>query len=202
MKLKKTIIQYSIACIAIALLLSACEADDPVREDVPEMITKVSMAFTPNGGGPVIIATATDPDGDGIQDLEIDGEIILESDTEYVLEIELINGLAQPGTAEYDVTDEVSEEGAEHMFFFAWTGNLFSDPEGDGNVDDRADAVNYEDEDVEGNPLGLRTTWTTGAAASGDLRVILKHQPDLKSATSDVNTGETDLDIAFPVVIQ
>jgi hypothetical protein len=43
----------------------------------------------------------------------------------------------------------------------------------------------------------LETSWTTGAASSGTFRVVLKHQPGLKSATSGSSTGETDLDITF-----
>lgn len=193
-------IYISILCIAVALL-SACEADDPVKEDVPEMITQVNLIFTPADGGAPVTATAIDPDGEGVQDIQVDGPVNLSADTEYILDIELVNGLAEPGTAEYNVTDEVSEEAEEHLFFFSWTDNLFSDPSGNGNVDNRNDPVNYEDEDADGQPLGLKTAWTTGEATTGELRIILKHQPGLKSANSDANTGETDLDIRFPLII-
>ena len=81
-------------------------------------------------------------------------------------------------SAASDNTSQVEEEAAEHMFFFAWTGDVFSDPTGDGNADNRADDVNYSDQDAGGLPLGLSTEWTTGDASAGTFRVVLKHQPE------------------------
>lgn len=189
--------------IAAAVFFSGCSDDDPKKEDTPELITKATLTFTPAGGGSAIVVTATDPDGEGVQDMAPDDEIDLAANTEYVLTLQLINGLAEPSDEAYDVTAEVSEERDEHMFFFAWTNNLFSNPAGNGNVDTRSDAVNYDDEDSNGLPLGLTTTWTsTDATASGTFNIMLKHQPDLKSATSDSNTGETDLDLTFTINVQ
>ena len=189
------------------LLLYGCSSDDPQREDVPELITKVTLTFTPAGGGTAVVATATDPDGEGVQNLAADGEISLAFDKTYTLAIGLVNGLADPADPAYDVTEEVREEGVEHFFFFSWTNDVFSDPAGNGNMDNRDDAVNYsggsDSKDVNGLPLGLTTTWTSApAAASGTFRVVLKHQPGLKSATSDSNTGETDTDVSFTIKIQ
>ena len=190
------------------LVFNGCKENDPAKEDVPELITKATLTFTPNGGGAAVVVTATDPDGEGVQDIKVDGAINLSPTKTYVLSIELINGLAAPTAPEYNVTDEVEEEGDEHIFFFAWTNNTFSNPTGNGNVDARADAVNYSggtnSNDANGKPLGLTTTWTsatpTGTSTlSGTFRVLLKHQPGLKTDTSDSNTGETDLDLTFPL---
>ena len=194
------------ALIFSLMFLSGC-GDDPEKEDAPELITKATLTFTPQGGGTVVTATATDPDGEGVQNLRVDGPIALATNKTYVLTIALINGLASPNTPEYDISEEVEEEGDEHMFFFAWTNNVFSNPTGNGNVDNRADAVNYTGganaTDANGLPLGLTTTWTSALnAASGTFRVVLKHQPETKSATSDVNVGETDMDITFTLNVQ
>lgn len=190
---------FSIVLMAGVISLTSCSEDDPMKEDVPELITKATLTFTPVGGGTPITVSATDPDGEGVQDIQVDGAINLAANTTYALTLGLINELAETSSPEYNIADEVEEEGDEHMFFYSWTGDVFSDPAGNGNIDNRADAVNYEDEDDNGFPLGLTTTWTTAANGSGTFRVVLKHQPDLKSATSDVNTGETDLDIEFEV---
>ena len=179
------------------LTMASCDDNDPVKEDVPELITKATLTFTPSGGGTAVVATATDPDGEGVQDIVVDGAINLTSGTTYTLTISLINELADPSDEEYKIDEEVEEEGDEHMFFFGWTDGLFSDPTGNGNIDSRADAVNYQDQDENGLPLGLETTWTAGAASAGTFRVVLKHQPDLKTAVSDFNTGESDLDVTF-----
>ncbi|HZI24533.1 MAG TPA: hypothetical protein VFD46_05625 [Chryseolinea sp.] len=183
------------------LFAFGCEVEAPIREDVPELITQVTLTFTPAVGDPVVV-TATDPDGEGVQDVQVDGDINLEAMKTYNLSLTLTNGLAAPSDPEYDVTEEVEEEGHEHLFYFSWTNDVFSDPSGDGNLDSRSDPINYDDEDVNGLPLGLQTTWTTAAASSGDFRVVLKHQPELKSATSESTVGETDVDITFTVNVE
>ena len=185
---------------ASALLMTSCDDEDPEKEDVPELITKVTLTFTPVGGSsPTVTATATDPDGEGVNDLAVDGPINLASTNTYVLTIGLTNELANPGENGFDVAEEVEEEGDEHMFFFGWTGEVFFIPDGNGNIDNRADEVSYQDEDENGLPLGLITRWTTSTASSGNFRVILKHQPGVKTATSDANTGETDVDVTFVI---
>lgn len=190
----------------ILLGLSSCGSPDPVKEDVPELITKVTLTFTPQGGGPSVIATAADPDGEGIQDIVVDGAIRLAPNSTYLLQIALINGLAAPTDAAYDITSEVEEEGDEHMFFFSWTAGVFANPAGNGNFDNRGDDVRYEGAenslDEGGLPLGLTTTWTTAAGGNGEFRVVLKHQPDLKSATSSSSSGETDLDVTWTIEIE
>lgn len=169
-----------VIALTVLLLSFGCEVEDPVREDVPELITKVTLTFSPPDGDPVVV-TATDPDGEGVQDVQVDGAIKLEATKRYSLSLTLANGLVKPSDPEYDVTEEVAAEGDEHIFFFSWTNDIFSDPSGNGNIDNRADGVNYQDEDINGLPLGLETIWTAGAASSGEFRVVLKHQPDRKS---------------------
>ncbi|HTF28225.1 MAG TPA: hypothetical protein VK625_05230 [Flavitalea sp.] len=193
--------------IALTGFLSGCKDDDPKKEDTPELITKATLVFTPSGGGSTVTVTATDPDGEGVQDIAVDGPINLAANKTYTLAIALINELAAASDPAYNITEEVEGEGDEHLFFFSWTNNVFSDPAGNGNVDNRNDAVNYtggsNSKDANNRPLGLTTTWASAAStASGSFRVLLKHQPDLKSDTSDSNTGETDLDISFSINVQ
>jgi hypothetical protein len=191
-----------VAAIVAGAFTSGCDADDPTREDTPELITKATLTFTPASGGPAVVVTAIDPDGLGVQNMIVSGPVILVPSENYVLTIDLINELAQPNDPAYDIGEEVAEEGDEHLFFFSWTNNVFRDPAGDGNIDNRADDVNYLDEDSNAFPLGLQTSWVAGGVSSGALRVVLKHQPELKSATSTSLMGETDLDLQFAVTIQ
>ena len=189
-----------VSAIVTVSFLSGCDDEDPQKEDTPEMITKATLTFTPDAGTPVVV-TATDPDGEGVQDILVDSPINLESNKTYTLSISLINELADPSDEAYDITQEVKEEGDEHMFFFEWTNNIFADPAGNGNMDNRNDDVNYEDTDANSLPVGLETLWTVGAPSSGTFRVVLKHQPDLKTGTSGASVGETDLDISFDINI-
>lgn len=173
----------------------------PGEENPEEIITDVNLTFTA-GDGTIVTATAQDPDGEGPLGLEVVVPIALVANTTYTLTMELLNA-ENPDDIE-DITEEIEEEDAEHMFFFAWTESYFSDPEGDGNVDNRDDAVNYQDTDGGGLPVGLTTTWSTGDAttADGEFRVILKHQPDgIKTATSTVTDGDTDIDIIWALSI-
>lgn len=205
MTLKNHLFIY-VALITISML-SGCNSEDPQKEDVPELITKVTLTFVPTTGTPVVVS-ATDPDGEGVQSIKTDGPITLQKSTTYVLMIHLINGLAEPNDEAYDVTKEVEEEGDEHMFFFAWTGDAFSDPAGNGNIDNRHDDVLYtsgdNSKDKNGLPLGLTTTWTTASLATSgaNFQIVLKHQPGMKTSTSTSNDGETDLDITFQLVVQ
>lgn len=197
-----TLMTAALAIVCLSVMSGCDDDDDPQKEDTPELITQATLTFTPSGGGTPVVVTATDPDGEGVQDIEVDGPINLSGATSYTLAIQLINELAAPSDPEYNITEEVDEESDEHMFFFSWTNNVFNDPTGNGNVDNRDDDINYEDEDGDGLPLGLETFWTTAAASSGTFRVLLKHQPELKNASSTSSTGETDLDIEFTINIQ
>jgi hypothetical protein len=200
---------HSFAAISILAitLLASCEGEDPKKEDVPEMVTKVTLTFTAPGATPIVVS-AVDPDGEGVKDIAPDGPINLAKGTTYVMSIGLINALAEPTSDAYNVTTEVEEEGDEHMFFFGWTGDAFSNPAGDGNIDVRNDPVRYEgkenSKDDNGLPLGITTTWTTAAigAEGASLRIMLKHQPGLKTATSDSKTGETDVDVSFTLNVK
>jgi len=190
---------FGVAVIISSLLLIAgCKDEDPAPENVPELITKVILNFTPTGGGAVVSASATDPDGDGPQNLVLDGPINLTTGTSYTLSIDLINGLYSVGQDGYDISAEVREEGDEHQLFFGWTDGDFSAPTGAGNINGTG-VVNYEDEDTNGRPIGLITSWTTSATTrlGRNFRVLLKHQPGIKSNTSVSADGETDLDITF-----
>jgi hypothetical protein len=187
--------------------ITSCSEDVPEKEDVPELITKATLTFTPQGGGDAVIVSATDPDGDGVQPITVDGEINLATDKTYVLTVLLSNTLVAPTDPAYDITAEVEAEGDEHMFFFGWTGDVFSNPSGDGNIDSRAGVVNYTggENSLDENelPLGLTTTWTTSASsAEGKFEIRLKHQPGLKTDTSGSDAGETDLSLTFDIFVQ
>ena len=183
--------------LASGVLLSSCGDDDvPVAENEEEIIDLVTLTFTPSGGGTAIVAKAEDPDGEGDLNFVLD-DIALSTSTTYTLAITLEN--TEEGE---DITQEIATEADEHMFFFGFTTDIFSNPAGNGNVDSRIDDVNYEDSDGD-NPIGLSTTWTTSSSSStdGEFQVILKHQPEIKSATSTSSDGESDIDITWTINI-
>ena len=188
-----------LSCIVLGMaFLSACGDDEPEVENVEEVITNVTLTFTPADGGTAVTATATDPDGEGSQGLAVDGAITLAAGTSYTLSVELFNSIENE-----DITEELMEEDDEHQFFFAWTEGSFATPMGDGNIDTASDPVSYNDTDDNSLPVGLSTNWITGDAVSGSsFRVVLKHQPDIKTATSTANDGESDIDISWTLNVQ
>ncbi len=170
------------------------DAAAPECENEEEVIDKITLTFTRVDGGATITAIASDPDGPGPQDLVVE-DISLAQDKTYEMAITLENTIEGE-----DITEEIKEEDEDHLFLFAWTGDIFTDPMGDGNIDNRTDAVNYNDQDSNGLPVGLSTNFTvTAESATGTLRIVLKHQPDIKSATSGFDEGGTDVDITWNI---
>ena len=133
--------RLAMTLLFVVAVAGGCEVEHPQKQEVPELVTTVTLTFTPISGEDPVRVTATDPDGEGVQDIAVDGPVRLSPDQTYTLEISLINGLADPTQPEYDVTEEIREEADEHIFFFSWSDNLFSNPMGDGNIDNRPDQI-------------------------------------------------------------
>ena len=195
---KLNILFYSLLSLVI---FTACEDDDVVPEEEEEMevITDVTLVFTSDAGA-VVTASAQDPDGEGVQELVVLDEIQLQAGTNYTLTFDIMNNLETPGES---IGEEIAEEDDEHQIFFAWTEGAFSNPTGNGNIDNASDPVNYNDADGNGNPLGLNTSWTAGdPTTAASFTVRLQHQPDLKTSTSGANDGDTDFELQFRLTIQ
>lgn len=168
------------------IALTACSSDDdnptPVHEE--EVITTIVATLSPQGGGTDVTLTSKDLDGDGPDPavITISGDLI--SETNYDGTITLSNETESPAE---DITAEVSEEGADHQFFFT---------SGVGTV-------TYADTDENGDPIGLDFTLaTTATATTGNLTITLRHEPN-KDATDvsdgDITNagGETDVEVTF-----
>ena len=192
------------AIVLGTLWMISCKKEDtnPPVENETEVFTDVKLIFTntlnPND---VVEARAQDPDGTGIQELQILDGIVLGIDKTYRLSYEIRNNLETPGE---DLGAEISEENAEHQFFFSFTNDIFSSPSGNGNIDNASDPINYLDQDANGNNVGLSSEWTTPSTpvSSGTFNVRLQHQPDVKTSTSGANDGDTDFDLTFTLTIQ
>lgn len=174
--------------VLFSFVFVACDKDDPIIPNEEELITTVNYQLT-SPDGEVILMTFVDLDGDGDMQPTITGGI-LRANTMYSGSLQLLNQAESPAES---ITEEIEEEDEEHQFFFQSTVDGLS--------------VAYNDVDGNNNPVGLMTTITTGAAASGNLTIILKHEP-VKDATGvsdgDVTNaqGETDIQVTFPIDVQ
>lgn len=200
----KFVRKYSLYFMVLGVLfLGACGDDDaPEEENELEVFTNVTLIFTNNAdASDVVRARAEDPDGAGVQELQVLDDITLTAGATYTLTYEILNAL-DPTDVE-DIGAEIVDEDHEHQFFFSFTNDVFTNPAGDGNFDNASDAINYNDMDENNNPVGLSTTWTAGSATTGaSFRARLQHQPNVKTSTSGVNDGDTDFDLTFVLNIQ
>ena len=189
-------LNYLLYAVLTLFIFTACEEDEaaPEEENEVEVFTDVKLVFTPAGGGAAVEAAAQDPDGAGVQELQVLGAINLAANTSYTLTMVIENCLESPCEL---MNEEIEEEDEEHQFFFAFSDDAFTSPAGNGNVDSASDPLNYNDVDGNDNSIGLNTSWTTGVASSGTFTVRLQHQPDVKTATSGATDGDTDFALTF-----
>ncbi|MTB49788.1 type 1 periplasmic binding fold superfamily protein [Lewinella sp. W8] len=170
---------------------NACDDDDPIIENPEEVITDLTYTLTPTGGGDVVTMTFQDRDGDGGNAPTITVSGPLAANATYTGSLELLD--ASDASDIEDITEEVEEEDDEHMFFF--------------QVSSADLTIAYGDSDGDGNPVGLLTDVTAGAAGFGTLTIILRHEPNKSAAGLAINTpelagGETDIEVTFNVTIQ
>lgn len=179
--------------VATSLLLSCSDDPEPVNEE--EVITTLTITLTPVGvGGDPVIFEFFDEDGDGAIDPvytytpTTGGDSpagILSASTTYNAVIELLNETETPAG---DITVEILEEADEHLFCFTPGGAL--------NLD-----IESTDEDGEGLPIGIESSWVTGAASTGTVTIVLRHQPGTKTGACP-GDGDTDISVPFTIAIQ
>jgi len=188
MKMKSNLLY--LALLGLFLITnSACEKDDPVIPNEEELITTVRYQLTPVNGGDAVTLSFQDLDGDGGDTPDVIGGT-LAANTVYNGVMTLLNEAEDPAE---NITTEIEEEDEEHQLFISSSVAGIS--------------ISYADEDEDGNPIGLRSTLTTGAVGAGNITVVLRHEPN-KSATGvaggDITNagGETDIEVAYPILVE
>ncbi|MCU0386114.1 MAG: hypothetical protein MUE38_08795 [Flavihumibacter sp.] len=169
----------------LALTLAGCSKDKDEVSNEEELITTVSLRFQEVGSPTnTFVVTFRDIDGEGGNPPSIE-EIILKPNANYSCSVELLNESVSPAE---DITEEVQEEANDHELYFIPAG---------ANI-----TINRVDLDSRSLPVGLSSTWQTGAASTGTVRVVLKHKPGIKAAGDPVTKGETDIDLNFTTKVQ
>lgn len=177
----KTLSKYFLLFMAVTtFIFSACHKDD--HDDEEELITTVSLKFT-SAAGAILTYAWRDLDGEG-GNAPVIPNIVLTANTTYTVEMELLNESVNPAD---DITAEIQEESNDHLFIY--------------NVNTTGLSIVITDKDGNNRDLGLKSTWTTGDQANGNINIVLKHNPD-KTASNPAATGSTDIDVTFPVVIE
>lgn len=183
-----------------------CGGDNRAGND-NEVITTVTLQFTPMGSGATVAASFNDADGDGGAAPTIDPIDVVAGKT-YATTVRFLNALEDPPE---DITNEVRDEGDEHMVFF--TGTAVNGPA--SNQPGAPLTQTYADMDANGVPVGLSHS-IVAAPGSGQLTVTLRHLPKLNNAAVKVASlpdevkqmglgavaGSTDASVTFMVTVE
>ena len=178
---------------ALSLVVVGCKKDDHDHDhdhehNDGELITTLELKFSGKGvvnNDTTFVVTFDDPDGDGGNAPIKFDQINLLKNTDYRVEITLLDKSKKPYAT---ISNEVLEEADNHLFFYSSTPvDLLN--------------ITIEDKDSKNRDLGLRSIWKTNTAVgSGTVKVKLMHQPGVKDGKSEV--GGTDVQVEFPVVIK
>lgn len=176
----------AVCLFGLSTLFLSCGKDkndvtQPVNENEEELITSVLVKV--NDGSTIKISQWQDLDGEGGNNPTVQ-PILLSASKTYSVEVQFLDE-SNPNDID-DITLEIEDEGHEHLICFT--------------PSDTALTVTYKDQDKNGFPIGIQTNWSATKSFTGNLKLVLKHQPDIKT-TVDCDAGETDIDVTFPIVV-
>ncbi len=188
---------------AVTLTISSCSKDDEPVVVIPpvvneeELITTVSAVFTPVGGGTAVTMKYKDLDGDGANPpvITVSGPFALSKT--YNGEVFVLDETKTPAD---NVSTAILAEAVDHQFFYQKTGNL--------PIFTYTPIAEAPDNfDTNGKPLGVKTKFVTTTAATGTLKIILRHEGNKTLAgvaNGDITnaTGATDFDVTFSISVQ
>ena len=181
-----------IMAIFCLTLITSCNNDyDPEPVNEVELITNVTLTFTNTANSAdVVVMKNIAPDGqEGAFTNSINGTFT--AGQSYSLDLNITNE-SDPNDVDDVLNDDVIPEGDEH--FFKYNNTL-----GMSMMRDASDLSG-----ANGSRLGVSTTWTTGAAGTGNIQIILVHEPDSADDSNQFGTttgGEEDFNITFQSVV-
>lgn len=192
LKLKKMkTLKYIYILPLLTLFFVACSNDDDAPEPIneEEVITTLIATLVPVSG-PTLTLTTRDLDGDGPNEPNITVSGNFAANTTYNGSLNLLNETVSPPES---ITNEIEEEGDEHQFFFQATNNIAT--------------FTYTDSDANDKPIGLNFRLTTGNAGTGEITIILRHEPNKSASGVEEGNianagGETDISVTFNVTVQ
>lgn len=188
--MKKQLVKLVLGIAFFSSLITSCKKDPVEESNEEEVITTMKLTFVPVGGGTTLTYQFRDADGPGGATPTQD-EIVLAPSRSYNVTVQLLNETESPAK---DITLEVAAEADAHRFFY--------EPTAASNI-----TVTGLNTDANGIGLGITSTWTTGAVATGRVKVTLRHYPGNppgKAANDLVNNtkSNTDIEIDFGTRIQ
>ncbi|MFM9944361.1 MAG: hypothetical protein ACKVQB_03935 [Bacteroidia bacterium] len=169
------------ACFAaIAFIIQSCNDPEipPTPTNEEELITTLKVEMTDTLTGQKLNYFFRDLDGEGGKNPSQWDTIKLSDSSFYKVSLKFLNE-SNPN-AIVDITQEILAEKTIHI--------ICLNPVGINTTILRTDTDGtYQ--------VGLSSTWKTGATSSGDVTIILKHQPGVKNGSC--TPGETDVEVKF-----
>jgi hypothetical protein len=217
MKLKKTSLLLTLGALT---LLSACNDEEThVSPTIAnEALTTVQYKLT-NTTDPTDTVTGQweqllDNNGNPLPVDVSKANLNLKANSTYSAEIVIWDKTQTPV---FNVSDEIKERANYHLFFYqplpTDTTYVIPAPTGSDTYPDpiptlltltaklnMSITLTDHDTNTQQYPVGLTTLVKTGAASTGWLRIVLRHQPNVKDGT--FAPGSTDLDAGYNVTIK
>jgi hypothetical protein len=172
--------------LSLSLFQTSCKkkTTTPPNPNEEELITTFKITFTDSAGvQPSTSAMYRDLDGDGGVGPSIFDSIKLKPNTTYNASILLLDETKTPADT---ISNEVLEEGAEHLFCFSSPASYLT--------------IQRTDKDVNNLEIGLQSKWKTMGSGNTSVQIVLRHQPDVKTGACE--PGASDLDLTFQTLIQ
>ena len=195
----KNFYKYSILIISVFLLVISCDKGEPAVVHEHEVFTRVVLEVKKDGETNFKKYTfeVEGHDDHGHDDHGDDDhgdehtEVELDTNSTYHVSIFFYND-SDPDNIE-DVTLEIIEEADVHQVFYEMT-----------EIPGFSIAAASDDtKDSNGNPLFLKTSWTTASETSGDVKAYLIHEATSKTGSTRADFGgATDVEIEFEVHIE
>ncbi len=217
MNFKKMFFMLSVG----AFVLNSCNKDEEIVSPTisNEALTTVQLQLV-NTADPTDKPTAQweqllDNNGNPLSVDVSKANLVLKANATYNATIVLSDKTQTPV---FDVSAEIKERANYHIFFFqplpTYNALVIPAPSGSdvypepiptpltAGVTSLNLTVTITDHDSNKTPLpvGLESQFKTSAASTGWLRIVLRHQPNLKDGT--YSPGSTDMDAGFNVTIQ
>ncbi|MCF8423764.1 MAG: hypothetical protein K9H41_05425 [Bacteroidia bacterium] len=204
----KTIITTIAMLAMLATAFTSCKKDKKTEPEAPappvnqgELITTMKVTLTDTITNVSATYVFSDLDGAGgnpatFGNSGADSVINITANHVYEATILLLD---QTKTPTDTISNEVEEEGADHMFFFnsiSPTGTTSYTVNLSGGT-----TIKYLDSDANNRGIGLETLWTANPNSSAiePLKIELKHQPGIKNGT--YAPGETDIQVGFKLKV-
>ena len=183
--MKKTVLSWILFTLLLSIFSIGCNKNDSNPGNVKEQITTMRLTLKETGSGTSKVFEFKDTDGSGGNPPVKFDPIVLSPSRNYTCTIEVLN---ESGGSAVNLTPEIINEAEDHQFYFEPTTVNIS-------------VINL-DTDAKGLPLGITSTWNTGAIGNGTIKITLKHKPDGKFVGDLISNGETDIEVNFTAQVQ